>query len=128
MDDYMPQLIRIMPGYGGEYVFDEDGDVTRLTLVFEEHPNIERITKIEWGLLKVADWIEHCEFLGEKIPWEKIDTSGLQLAQEMAITLGDIGIPIVYQLRDKERTQIHISNTGELNPAILPSSHFYVNR
>ncbi len=29
MDDYMPQLIRIMPDYGGEYVFDEDGGVTR---------------------------------------------------------------------------------------------------
>ena len=128
MDDYMPQLIRIMPDYGGEYVFDEDGGVTRLTLVFEEHPNIERITKIEWGLLKVADWIEHCEFLGEKIPWEKIDTSGLQLAQEMAITLGDIGIPIVYQLRDKDRTQIHISNTGELNQAALPTSLSYVDR
>ena len=27
MDDYMPQLIRIMPDYGGEYVFDEDGGV-----------------------------------------------------------------------------------------------------
>ena len=62
------------------------------------------------------------------LPWEKIDTSGLQLAQEMAIALGDIGIPIVYQLSDKDRTQIHISNTGELNPATLPSSHFYVDR
>ena len=65
MQDYMPQLIRIMPDYGGEYVFDEDGGVTRLTLVFEEHPNIERITEIECELLKVADWIEHCEILGE---------------------------------------------------------------
>lgn len=39
MQDYMPQLIRIMPDYGGEYVFDEDGGVTRLTLVFEGHTN-----------------------------------------------------------------------------------------
>lgn len=128
MQNYMPQLIRIMPDYGGEYVFDEDGDVTRLTLVFEEHPNIERITELEWGLLKVADWLEYCEFRGETIPWEKIDTNGLQLTQEMAIALGDIGIPIVYQLHDKKRTQIHISYTGELNPAILPSSLSYADR
>ncbi|MEA9421918.1 hypothetical protein VCX83_08330 [Aeromonas caviae] len=52
MQDYMPQLIRIMPDYGGEYVFDEDGGVTRLTLVFEGHTNIQRITEIEWGLLE----------------------------------------------------------------------------
>lgn len=128
MQDYMPQLIRIMPDYGGEYVFDEDGDVTRLTLVFEEHPNIEGITEIELGLLKVADWLEYCEFRGETIPWEKIDTNGLRLTQEMAIALGDIGIPIVYQLHDKKRTQIHISYTGELNPATPPSSLSYADR
>ena len=38
MQDYMPQLIRIMPDYGGEYVFDEDGGVTRLTLVLKNMP------------------------------------------------------------------------------------------
>ena len=34
MDDYMPQLIRIMPDYGGEYVFDEDGGVFDVTSYF----------------------------------------------------------------------------------------------
>ena len=128
MQDYIPKLIRIMPDCGGEYVFDEDGGVTRLTLVFEYHPNIEKITKLEGGLLWLADWIEHCELLGEKIPWERIDARGLQLAQEMAIALGDIGIPIVYQLNDKNRTQISIRTTGELNPATPPNGLYYADR
>lgn len=46
-----------------------------------------------------------------KIPWEYINTEGLKLAQEMAVVLGDIGVPIVYQLHSHDRTRISISST-----------------
>lgn len=114
MDNYMPKLIRIMPDYGSEYGFDEDGGVIRLTLIFEAHPNINRITEIERELLWLADWIEYCEYIGKKVPWEKIDAKGVKLAQEMAIVLGDIGIPIVYQFRGNTPSQVSISSIGEL--------------
>lgn len=54
MQDYMPQLICIFPTYGGEYVSDENSCATLLTLVFEAHPNIGKITEIETQLLNLA--------------------------------------------------------------------------
>lgn len=60
MDDYMPQLIRIMPDYGGEYVFDEDGGVFDVTSYFEDHPNVEQIRRIESPLYGWASLLETC--------------------------------------------------------------------
>lgn len=110
MQDYIPLLLCISPTYGGEYVSDENSCATLLTLVFETHPNIDKITEIETQLLNLAGWIDACALSEMKIPWEYINTEGLKLARELAVALGDTGIPIVYQLHDNDCTRISISS------------------
>ena len=111
MQDYMPQRICISPTYGGEYVSDENSCATLLTLVFETHPNIDKILEIETKLLNLAGLVDACALSEMKVPWDYINTEGLKLAQEMAVALGDIGIPIIYQLHNNDRTRISISST-----------------
>ena len=68
MVDYMPQLIRIMPDYGGEYVFGEDGGVFDVTSYFEDHPNVEQIRRIESPLYGWASLLETCAMTNQPIP------------------------------------------------------------
>ena len=61
-------FIRIMPDYGGEYVFDEDGGVFDVTSYFEDHPNVEQIRRIESPLYGWASLLETCAMTNQPIP------------------------------------------------------------
>ena len=86
-----------MPHYGPCYASDEDGGIFDVTSIFENHPDIEEIQKIENEFYGLAAWIDSGEpDNNPDFPWQNFNARGLELSRKLASLLKGCGLPIIY--------------------------------
>lgn len=96
MTEEWPAEIRIKLEYGPAYAHDEEGCVFNLSGIFSDHPNIDRIRRVEDEIYGLVSWLEWGMMEKGGYPWPEFERDAFKLAEKMASLIHGCGIVVLY--------------------------------